>query len=402
MPNDPGDEPDTRTIAREAVEAEFRKKKRKRGYDSSDDEGGGNKKKEQQQAGVKKSKQQVSSSGTKTKTTRPLAIWEVKYRDRAKERREGKNPVDAEEGVAEEHTTNEAQNLLQDVLEDDENNEKAHDKPMVRGLNRSLIERYEETQQESSSDRFVANRQEALEWLSSATLDDQNCVTSAIGRALLPVLKQHYLPPIPVTEPSRAGLAIQRSTFIMDVRPHLNVTQAWQVPRQEEDARANSSSTAVVPKISPVGDAAILKRMQSVLDRQRLLETQVAVASQAASSFKPVIDSDEDIFAMDDDDHNEEKDTANDESSTRPAKDESPSQPRKTFFFNAPSANDESTHASALATSGQVATTTTVRLERLSQVDRGDEDVDFDGRIEEEQEGKKKRRRKRRDGDDSD
>ena len=110
---------DTRAIARQAVEDDFRQKK-KRGYDSSDDEG--NKKSNRK---TKQSKHETTCATKKKPTTtrRPVAIWEVKYRDRAKERREGKPVVDPMENDAMKRQTatdNRAQSLLEDVWEEDE------------------------------------------------------------------------------------------------------------------------------------------------------------------------------------------------------------------------------------------------------------------------------------------
>lgn len=387
MPAD--DKEDTRAIARQAVEAEFRKKKKKR-YDSSDDEGEG---------GSKKKQKNAANPKTETKKpTRPVAIWEVKYRDRAKERREGKEAGEQDDGILSSNKTNQSgeHSLLEDVLEDEDRGE---DQP-IRGLDRSMMEKYGPGQEDKKDSRYVSNRQEALEWLAAC---EESSLRSTLGRDLLPVLRRQYLPAPAIEKPSPAGLAIQRSTFLFSTvsDTHLN---PWQVPREEIAAAASNNHDASIPKLSPIQDKALLERIQRALERQKQTEKNAAKATsmiekQETKAKARLDDSDEDIFRIDDDNYNEDDEAKRDLSLKKEsAIKETSEKSRRTFFFNPP------TEGTTPATVGEEAPTVSLtgKLERLSEVDGG-YDVDFDGRLEEEDgKQKKKQKRKKKDGDDSD
>eukprot|EP00977_Amphora_coffeiformis_P012463 scaffold3077_cov162-Amphora_coffeaeformis.AAC.22 len=390
---------DTRAIARQAVEAEFRKKKKKR-YDSSDDEGDAK--------GRNKKQKKIANKTTDAKKSPRPAIWDLNYRDRAKERREGREVMEQDDSILSSHKTKQAGelSLLDDVLEDEGQGE---DQP-VRGLDRSMMEKDDDVKEEETSP-YVSTRQEALEWLATC---HESTLQSSLGRELLPILQRQYLPAPAIEKPSFAGLAVQRSTLLFSTVGHPAMSHPWHVPR-EEIAGASDINDGMIPKLSAIQDATLLERIQEVLERQKEAEENAAKAASTTTTTteKPdtqqakalVEESDEDIFQIDDDDDDEEDSNDNPKSELPPAKERASKDPseksRRTFFFNPPPT--ETAAASDTGTSEAAGPPTVpARLERLSELD-GDYDVDFDERVEDEGAKKKKKKRKRKnDGDDSD
>jgi hypothetical protein len=367
---------DTREIARKAVQDEFRRQKKKhkpQGNDSSDDEGG-----------TKKKKGRGLSKRESNEEEEPPA-WESNYRDRAKERREGK-PVEKDDEEIPQRPSK-GTTLLDDVLEDEDT--KAGQP--IHGLDRSLLHKEEKSTEEPS---FVATREEALEWLASR----DSVASSALGRELVPVLRQIYLPVESTsrTEPSAAGLTVQRTTlFFTTTAIPGDTARAWQIPRQEiASSSTTQEQSAIVPKASPIGDAQLLGRLQQVLDQQQARQDKAARAVERVESAAPgEVDDDEDIFQMDDDDQG----TSEPVVKQQPGSTNEESKPRKSFFFHQPSEVEASAEATPVVT----------KLQGLSERfgDTGVEDdyeVDLDGRLDDEGDKKKKKKKKRKKRGDDD
>ena len=358
---------DTRAIARKAVEDDFRRKK-KRGYDSSDDE---------RPAKKHSNKKDKPLKQATVKPSRPVATWEVNYRDRAKERRQGKTAVDQEEEdqqPEEDRLATRNDDLLQDILE-------GEPAVVIKGLDRSLLKTKDDDDDdgiEKNEPMYVENRQQALEWLAAG-----GEATSVLGRQVLDVLRETYLPVAPIPNVTRAGKALQATVYECSINPH----QVWHKPSVTSGPPLVSPD-GVLPKASRINDPNLLQRLQDVLEAKQKADTEASQQLETKSAQKArVVDDDEDIFQLD----SEEGQVV--ATKDRPTK--------RTFFFRQDEATTGTTNNTVVDAETN-ASETVPKLERLSQVD-GDYDVDFDGRIEDEEGGKKKKKRKRtKDGDDSD
>jgi hypothetical protein len=291
-------EKSSKEIAREAVEQEFqqhkRKRKRRRGAGGSSDEDGDDddsdvdddrkqkkdeKKKEEQQQ-EDHSKQGV---GKKEKTA-------SKYRDRAKERREGDN-TDYQD----------SQRLLAGVAaaaedgEDDDvetiskflGGDEAYTH-LVKGLDVTLAKQSVRKQNASTQPRkagdvsdyekrpyFAENKNDAKELV---VTDIQ--LVSELGREMLDYLCTYHASTrdsskaVAVTP---AGLVVQRSTLTFSLQANPGeFVRSWEVPREQTYATA-SDGTAYT-KASPL-PSSLLDRIESTLTRQMSLareETKVA------------------------------------------------------------------------------------------------------------------------------
>lgn len=259
----------TKEIAREAVEEEFRsrKKKRKRG-------GGGGSSSE----GENESDSDGESNKHRQETLIPIAAKkkekekESKYRDRAKERREGKN-LDYQasnmlmEGVAAAAANNEDGSQMDQVtmskyLGGDETHThlvKGLDVALARRVKREMSDK-QETQLQRTSDPeedkhpvpieskkpivAVRNTDEALVLLQRATTSS---VPSELGRQMLSHLKETYLPPRKLSEvavqKSPAGYAIEKTTLTFSTNSDpLNRNRAWEIPLESMQASSKGDT----------------------------------------------------------------------------------------------------------------------------------------------------------------
>jgi len=449
-------ENDTRTIARRAVEAEFRKKKKHKRYDSSDDDNDDNDNDDGNDKGkdrtINKNNNKQKSVVDKKQQAPRRAVWEVKYRDRAKERREGKGITEQDEGgITSSHTKKnpaDKYSLMDDVLdeeqqqgggEEEEQNNGTMRQP-IRGLDRSVLEKRDATTGREETTPYVRTRQEALHWLATCRVSS---LQSDLGKEILPILRHQYATePVAMEKPSYAGLAVQRSTILFSTAvAHPVLSDPWHVPREEDIIGSNRDGDHNgIPKLSAIQDINILERIQKVLERQKMMEENADQArnmndnpttteqpnARQTKTVSQKEESDEDIFQIDDDDDDDDDNNdVNDNGNNREllttkefsSNQEPVEKPRRTFFFHPPPPTETAT-ASMSVGSATTATATvtatlsppaaTARLERLSALD-GDYGVEYDDRLEEEDDTgakkkkkKLKRKRKNKDEDDSD
>jgi hypothetical protein len=275
----------TKEIAREAVEEEFRtrKQKRKRG-------GAGGSSSEESDDSDREdvpSKQEVLIPAVAKKKAR--AEHESKYRDRAKERREGKNidyqgqaallegvtAADADEGEMD-------QVAISKYLGGDE--EHTH---LVKGLDVALARRVRREMDKGTTETESAalpstTRQEQMSTVvvrdaTEARLLLQNIKPqSELGRQMLSHLKQVHLLSKDVSKvtvrTSPAGLAIQRSTITFSTHgnPH-DRNRAWELPLESLQAFAtnkdlDASSNAETVKGATLLDSTLLYQIKCAFE----------------------------------------------------------------------------------------------------------------------------------------
>lgn len=258
----------TKEIAREAVEEEFRtrKKKRKRGGGASSSESDDSDKED-----TRKPQQDMLIPAAVKKKPRKE---ESKYRDRAKERREGKN-VDYQaqasllEGVATSTNENDGGTMdevtISKYLGGDEEHThlvKGLDVALARRVKREMdketmnsdLERIEKAkanvpirEETTKTIVVVKDADEARAFLQCTSSDS---VSSELGRQMLSHMKRVYLPPRKLSDvavqKSSAGFAIQRTslTFSTSGNPR-DRTRAWELPL--ESMQASSQADRDVP-----------------------------------------------------------------------------------------------------------------------------------------------------------
>jgi hypothetical protein len=313
-------EKSSKEIAREAVEQEFqqhkRKRKRRRGAGGSSDEDGDDddsdvdddhkqkkdeKKKEQQQQ-EDHSKQ---GAGKKEKAA-------SKYRDRAKERREGDN-TDYQD----------SQRLLAGVVAAAEDGEDDNVETiskflggdeaythLVKGLDVTLAKQSVRKQNASMQParktgdildsekrpHFAENKNDAKELI---VTDVQ--LVSELGREMLDYLCNYHASTrdsskaVAVTP---AGLVVQRSTLTFSLQANPGeFVRSWEVPR--EQTYATTSDGTAYTKASPL-PSGLLDRIENTLTRQMSLareQTNVAGSlTRGTTDAREEEDSEDDIF----------------------------------------------------------------------------------------------------------
>ena len=273
----------TKEIAREAVEDEFqRNKKRKHGGDSSDSGG------EQDEAEDESGKKRFGrSKHQKNEEDDDYLDLSAKYRDRAKERREGKPQADESllKGVAsaaadpaadksteelskylggdEEHT-----HLVQglDVVLARKVKREWHKEKNQQPTTSTAKESKQQQQQQMAETTFVETVDQAKDLLQQFIRNNNNETESKLGLELSQYLQKvhKYTLETPLLLPkknvacSSAGRTIQRSTltFALDGHPS-QISRAWEMPRemmhgasqQEASARATSLDISLIDRI---------------------------------------------------------------------------------------------------------------------------------------------------------
>jgi hypothetical protein len=289
----------TKEIAREAVEQEFEKrKKRKHGGSSSEESDGSDTDQEDEPrrdlltpvVAQKKARQQNES----------------KYRDRAKERREGKN-VDYQaqasllEGVTAKGT--EESNMDRVTISKYLGGDEAHTH-LVKGLDVTLVRKVKRELGKETMDvdadslpGKVEKKEEFVQDKVQARLLLQrvNCrsISSELGRQMLSHLKNVHLPLPPLSQlfirTSPAGFAIQRSilTFSTLGDPR-DRNRAWEVPLESTQAVSHADVSAAREETNgatPV-DAGLLQQMKRVLAPKNQEEKTAACSAGETSVAK--------------------------------------------------------------------------------------------------------------------
>mmetsp|Transcript_11209 Transcript_11209/g.16449 ORF Transcript_11209/g.16449 Transcript_11209/m.16449 type:complete len:419 (-) Transcript_11209:98-1354(-) len=225
----------TKEIAREAVEDEFRRKeKRKRRVDdcSSDDDN------TQGKQPHKKKKKEDRQFEKEDKTEQDTFQYSKQYRDRAKERREGKNLKSLEMGDSVlmkypfggcDTTTHITKGLDVTLAR----------KVKQETLNNSSIDSTRKTQKKKKAeamkkdlDTKFTSVSDARKWIKEHSIDD---VESSLGKSILSFLQESFLS-LPGKELSITplGLAIQRSTVTFSMCANASDRQSiWMIPQEQ-------------------------------------------------------------------------------------------------------------------------------------------------------------------------
>ena len=275
----------TKEIARDAVQAEFQRKRKKGRYNdySSDEEDRSSKRmnknnrREDMWGGYEApskdaSKEQVSSST---------------YRDRAKERREGKDSIGDE--------------LLDEEFTDTFTKQERTPKPRIRPSSSR-----EESDGEGKTTEFCKTREQAQSFLlslqSSSTLERR--VKSGLGNEIVSYLETTFLSSSQAndaSEPSTAGNALHRTvlTFTTEAHPG-DLHRAWEVPREQTFASEKINVADLSAKACTCPED-LLRRMGMALNnskrsRQVQPESVEATAVNGSTALQDEDSDDEDIF----------------------------------------------------------------------------------------------------------
>jgi hypothetical protein len=321
-------EKSSKEIAREAVEQEFRqhnkgKRKRRRGAGGSSDEDDDDdddsdvdddqkqkKDEKQKQKELKEQQKQEQEQSKKGAGKKEKAV--SKYRDRAKERREGDN-ADYQD----------SQRLLAGVataVEDGDDDDleakskflggdEAHTH-LVKGLDVTLAKQSGRTQNANTQSRkagdvsdpvnapsFAENKTDAKELIATNPQ-----LVSELGREMLDYLCNYHASTRDsskaVVAVTPAGLTVQRSTLTFSLQANLgDFVRSWEVPR--EQTYATASDGMAYTKASPLPS--------SLLDRiEKTLTKEMSLASKKTKLVEPLTrgvtdaggedDSEDDIF----------------------------------------------------------------------------------------------------------
>ncbi|EEC49427.1 predicted protein [Phaeodactylum tricornutum CCAP 1055/1] len=291
----------TKEIAREAVEAEFHRRGRGKRQRTSDSDSDNDADAPRRKNHSNRSKLNEEQKGENDNVLEELA---GKYRDRAKERREGtsggRQVLSAEQLLEADDPAALVKSL------DDESRAQ-----FVKGLDVSLARSNKErigntdlTTDHAKDSLDTSNKfpsaDVAQAWILSTTDD---ATTTSLGRDMLTYLKSmHREVEIPM-EPTSAGLSIQRSslTFSLDGDPK-NADRAWECPKQQTFARVGES---LFIKATPITDD-ILVRMENASRRAKKatsasFSNKKSDAQQDSTSFSEYYgndtdNSDDDIF----------------------------------------------------------------------------------------------------------
>ena len=227
----------TREIAREAVQAEFRRKRRRGGDSSDEDDSRYNKQ--------KKHKERVQEEEFNDDST---------YRDRAKERRDGKQPL--QEDDLPEDTTEDLDNVLREATRTNETVDKKH---------------------------FAETKAEALVLLDpkSSTL---LVPRTTMGKSFLSVLQSHYFP-------DHSKEAAPSSTFSFTLRAHPgDIARAWEIPFERTAAPVRRE------RCSPLTSSLLEQIGESFTRRQRRQEDETNKKNAPKIKEAEEDESEDDIF----------------------------------------------------------------------------------------------------------
>jgi hypothetical protein len=316
-------EKSSKEIAREAVEQEFRQHKRKRkrrrgagGSSDEDDEDDDDsdvdddqKQKKDEKQKQKELKEQEKEQSKKGAGKKEKAL--SKYRDRAKERREGDNAdyQDSQRllaGVAAAAEDGEEDDLetISKFLGGDE----AHTH-LVKGLDLTLAKQSGREQNASVQPRKAGDVSDSVKppYFAESQTDAKVLIgtdlqlVSELGREMLDYLCNYHASTrdsykaVAVTP---AGLVVQRSTLTFSLQANLGeFVRSWEVPREQTYATA-SDGTAYT-KASPL-PSGLLDRIEKTLTRQMSLareQTKIAEAlTPGTADTHGEDDSEDDIF----------------------------------------------------------------------------------------------------------
>jgi hypothetical protein len=275
----------SKEIAREAVEEAFRKKKRKRkGRKSSGDLSSSSESEDERHRDYKREKvlqpTVVRKNWQGKQQDADSEEKEPRYRDRAKERREGKNA-----------DYNDSANLLDAVNEDGERamdreelskyfgGDEAHTH-LVKGLDVALARSAREQKQNNLGDQGpVEGKAETDNFQPASSVEesrklinrmDMSSTKSNLGRSMLKYLRErHGSNQRRVISTTAAGSAIQRSQLIFstDFNPQ-NLALSWEIPSEKSHAGASTQSSSL-PKASPLS-MELISKIKNVLCRGSL------------------------------------------------------------------------------------------------------------------------------------
>jgi hypothetical protein len=233
----------TKEIAREAVEAEFEEVKRKQQHCSSDDDSDNKRRKDRRRV-VKE---------TKPKDPSELDRLAQTYRDRAKDRREGK------EGDSFAEKKSASDQIFDDVVQAFESGDR-------RKLKRIRIAKDED------SSRLAETADQALAWIANPSTPP----TTALGREVLDYLRRQYLPVAAhaALAVSAAGRNLQRSkltfSWVADPRDR---RRSWEHPLEEQTYAGTGDATA---KATPCDDN-LLREIKRCLEKHRRVREEGAL-----------------------------------------------------------------------------------------------------------------------------
>lgn len=227
-------------IAREAVEAEFKEGKRKRRQNSSSDDDDSDNK------NVRRKDRRRVVKDTKPKDLSEMDRLALKYRDLAKERREGMES----DSLAENKT---ASDQIFDVV--------------VQAFecgDRHKLKRIQ-TAKSKDSKRLVETADQALAWIAGPN----NFPTTSLGSEVLNYLRRQYLPVAhsSLSAVSAAGRNLQQSklTFSLVAEPR-DRWLSWEHPLEQTYGAGILGDATIVPKATPCGDD-LLREMERCLGK---------------------------------------------------------------------------------------------------------------------------------------
>jgi hypothetical protein len=273
----------TKEIAREAVEDEFRRrnkgrKRRRHDDDSSGSEGEDKRGKSNNKRPIKPLFNPFASS-SKSSEKDEAEEDSSKYRDRAKERREGKLLTKEQED------TNNGEGSSD---QDDNDNPDMEVAPLstVKGLDRSLIQREKQEmngdnklQQHTAKDvrTFVATKAEAEKFLSNyiQQYSDHTELSSDLMQYLELALYSKEKVDAQTILCGPAGRTLQRTSWIFAADGYRNRSQTWQPPKEimqgtPRQVFANRATPMSASQIHQIEEALRKsERGKDVIDRQR-------------------------------------------------------------------------------------------------------------------------------------
>jgi len=268
-----GSEPTSKEIARKAVEEEFkRKKKRKRGYSSSSDE----------EDRKPRKKESTKRGGKDEEDEEPMVNED--YRDRAKERREGK------ENEGEE---------IEDILLPSSLSRKGLNLDLARKARHDLEKEGKSIDAEESNHRNLSRLPTTLEDAHKLLLDFKNdqYATSTTWDNHMYLKDYLFQLTAKITEgkdqllSTVAGKSLQRSRFVfaLDGNP-CNYLRAWEQPRETSVPIANGDD--------PPMAFSMIQELHEFFKRKERKQWKPPTAKKTVEAPSNVaIDDDEDIFS---------------------------------------------------------------------------------------------------------